>query len=191
MTRNPLSRITSNRHLIRIALAVAVGLGITGSTYLSGSTPHDIDLYNTLRKASMIIFLVVTALLAIHTLFLILAEHAALSKSPPHPFLTYRSATQHFTFQSGNGSLHKTSPGSAHGTYTLCLIVILLLIREIYLTATLSTSRQNEALWYPFAALPELLAVLLFAVPGLVPEKSELAARAHGHGKNPEAAEMV
>lgn len=75
--------------------------------------------------------------------------------------------------------------------YTLCVIVILLLIREIYLTATLTNSRQNEASWYPLAALPELLAVLLFAVPGLIPEKSELAAYAHGHGKNAETAEMI
>lgn len=75
--------------------------------------------------------------------------------------------------------------------YTLCLIAILLLVREIYLTATLNTTRQNEASWYPLAALPELLAVLLFAVPGLVPEKSELAAHAYGHGKNPEIAEMI
>ena len=75
--------------------------------------------------------------------------------------------------------------------YTLCLIVLLLLIREIYLTATLNNSRQNEASWYPLAALPELLAVFLFAVPGLVPEKSELAAHAHGHGKNTDTAEMI
>lgn len=75
----------------------------------------------------------------------------------------------------------------------LCLIVIFLLIREIYLTTvTISTvSHQNEAAWYPLAALPELLAVFLFAVPGLVPEKRELIARAHEHEKDPEATELA
>jgi len=75
--------------------------------------------------------------------------------------------------------------------YILCLIVVLLLIREIYLAATINTTHQNEASWYPVAALPELLAVMLFAVPGLVPEKKELNALAHGHGKNFETNELV
>jgi len=73
--------------------------------------------------------------------------------------------------------------------YILCLIVGFLLIREIYLTATISNiSHQNEAAWYPLAALPELLAVFLFAVPDLVPQKRDLVARAqNGRGKDPEA----
>jgi len=67
-----------------------------------------------------------------------------------------------------------------------------LLIREIYLTATLgSISRQKEASWYPLSALPELLAVCLFAFPGLVPEKKDLVARAHEREKNPGTTEMV
>lgn len=63
--------------------------------------------------------------------------------------------------------------------YTLCIIVILLLIREIYLTATINKI-QSEGSWYPLAALPELLAVFLFAVPNLVPDKREFVARSHG-----------
>lgn len=36
--------------------------------------------------------------------------------------------------------------------------------------------QQNDAhLWYPLSALPELLAVLLFATPGLVPSRREIA----------------
>ena len=36
--------------------------------------------------------------------------------------------------------------------------------------------QQNNAhLWYPLSALTELLAVLIFAVPGLVPSRAEIA----------------
>jgi hypothetical protein len=69
--KNPISRITANRHLIHITLMAAVAIGITGSTYISSKSQSDRDLGNTLRKVSAIIFLVVTALLAVHTLFLI------------------------------------------------------------------------------------------------------------------------
>lgn len=76
--------------------------------------------------------------------------------------------------------------------YILCLIVIFLFIREIYLTiTTVNNSRQDEAVWYPLAALPELLAVFLFAVPGLVPDKRELIAHARGHEKDPETTELA
>jgi len=77
--------------------------------------------------------------------------------------------------------------------YILCLIVVFLLIREIYLTITTfqNISHQNEAAWYPLSALPELLAVLLFAVPGLVPDKRDLVAHAHGRGKDPESTELA
>jgi hypothetical protein len=63
--------------------------------------------------------------------------------------------------------------------YTLCVIVILLLIREIYLVATINKT-ISEASWYPLAALPELIAVCLFSVPNLIPDKREYVARSHG-----------
>lgn len=52
-------------------------------------------------------------------------------------------------------------------------ISALLLIREAY---DLATARDrfranNEHLWYPLLALPEILTVLLFATPGLVPSR--------------------
>jgi len=80
------------------------------------------------------------------------------------------------------------SLGETSGAYILCPLVVLLLIREIYLIATVGNiSHQKEGSWYPFAALPELLAVCLFAIPGLVPEKRDRAARE----KIPEANEML
>lgn len=183
---NPISKITSNRRIIRLALVAAVAVGISGSTYYSTTNQSDINLYNSLRTVSSVIFLVVTALLVIHTLLLAREERAARGKSPP-PLSIYRSATQHFILHAAHGELPS---GAARGMPILCLIVIMLLIREIYLTATIK-SKQHEATWYPLAVLPEFLAVALFAVPKLVPEKRELLARAHDREKNPESTELV
>jgi hypothetical protein len=82
---NPISRLTSNRHLIRLALMAAVGVGIAGATLYNSKKASDLSLSNTLRKVSAIIFLVVTALLALHTVFVIREERAALSESSPSP----------------------------------------------------------------------------------------------------------
>lgn len=76
--------------------------------------------------------------------------------------------------------------------HILCLIVIFLLIREIYFTATIGNiSHVNEAVWYPLGALPELLAVFLYVVPGLVPEKRELNARSGALDKDYETNELA
>ena len=72
--------ITSNRRLIRLALLAAVVVGIVGSTYISSSNPSEVSLSKTLRRVSVIIFLVVTALLVLHTLFLVREERFAFSK---------------------------------------------------------------------------------------------------------------
>lgn len=63
----------------------AVALGITGSTFISSTKSSEIDLSKTLRKVSVIIFLVVTALLVIHTIFLVREEHAQRGKPPLLP----------------------------------------------------------------------------------------------------------
>ena len=83
VVRSPLARITSSRRLIRLALVAAVALGITGSTFLNSTKSSDIDLSKTLRRVSVIIFLVVTALLAIHTAFLVREERVERSSKPP------------------------------------------------------------------------------------------------------------
>ena len=61
-------------------------------------------------------------------------------------------------------------------TFILLLIAVLLLMREAFLVATFDnlTKQLNEAFWYPLVALPELLAVILYSTPGLVPTKAEL-----------------
>lgn len=165
-SRSPIARITSNRHLIRLALVAAVAIGITGTNLYSSSKQSNIDLGLTLRRVSAIIFLVVTALLAVHTLFLI--RHGAIA--PRH-------------------GPERGSFGTSHGMHILALIIILLLIREIYLTITVG-KKQSEGVWYPLAALTELIAVFLFATPGLVPDKSDMIAL-NQFEKDPDTTEMA
>ena len=75
--------------------------------------------------------------------------------------------------------------------HVLGLIIVLLLIRQIYIVATVNRV-PHEAVWYPLAALTELLAVFLFAVSGLVPNKKDvLDARQGQFGKNHESNAMV
>ena len=64
--------------------------------------------------------------------------------------------------------------GRRHGALFLLAIIVLFLVKEVYLVATLSQTNTNETLFYCLAALPEFLAVLLFAVPGLVPGVEEV-----------------
>ena len=61
--------------------------------------------------------------------------------------------------------------GATHGVFFLAPIVLLLLARGAFFAATQGRVevQRDEALWYPLVALPELLVVVLFAVPGLVP----------------------
>lgn len=64
----------------------------------------------------------------------------------------------------------------------LLVISLLLLVREIFTTATVNNAlkQNNEHFWYPLYALPEILAVTLYTAPGLVPPRSELPAEARG-----------
>ena len=69
--------------------------------------------------------------------------------------------------------------GKKHGNFILLAISLLLLVRQAFVTATMTPrtrSKQfNEHFWYPLVAAPELLAVLLYTTPGLVPAKDDLA----------------
>ena len=73
------------------------------------------------------------------------------------------------------GEASKPGPfGRRHGALFLLAIIALFLVKEIYLVATLSQISSNETLFYCLAVLPEFLAVLLFAIPGLVPGMEEV-----------------
>jgi len=72
-----------------------------------------------------------------------------------------------------------TSPrsfGRRNSTYILLIISLLFLIRELFSAATMRNwSKENqESLWFPFEALPEFLAVCLYAIPDLVPSVKEM-----------------
>ena len=74
---------------------------------------------------------------------------------------------------------HRTF-GRRYGIYILVFIAILLMIREVFTTATLGSPAtfNNEDFWYPLVALPEALAVLCYSTPDLVPPRDELPSHA-------------
>ncbi|KAL4073620.1 hypothetical protein V8B97DRAFT_1934953 [Scleroderma yunnanense] len=154
LPNDPISRITRRRPLFRIVLSAAVAVGITGVIESSiGTTQHTVDLGNTLRKVAVYMFLILSVLVAFQTVVLV------------------RVAATHGTHKVSDGTF-----GARYGIYILCLISLLLLTREAFFAATINnTVKQNdENWWYPLAALPELVSVVLFSVPGLVPSRAEL-----------------
>ncbi len=76
----------------------------------------------------------------------------------------------------GHHREHAEAFGEKHGSFILCAISILLIVREAFLTATINNTEAalNEHSWYPLVALPEILAVILYCAPGLVPRRSKL-----------------
>ncbi|KAF7352109.1 hypothetical protein MVEN_01173900 [Mycena venus] len=116
-----------NPHAFRIILMAGVALGIVGTVDSTSSNPSDISTGHTLRKASIIIFLI----------------------------LTIVQVGQTFWFFKDAGSKSSRRPwGDRNGRYLICLISLLMLVREVFLAATLDNSvkQNNEHLW---AALKE------------------------------------
>jgi hypothetical protein len=151
---HPILRLTRNRHLFRITMVLAVVLGIIASSTISSDGTAGPS-STSLREASSYIFLALTALLFLQTL------HLA-RFNPSQSRATYGA----------------TSIGAKHGVFILLAVCALLLVREIFIAATISPSQHpkqlNEHYWYPLVALPEILAVFLFVTPGLVPTREEL-----------------
>jgi len=153
--RGGIAALARNRHLYRIALSAAVALGIVGIVDLTSAnaTASDIKTGNDLRKASVIIFIVLVLLLAY-----LAVEFTINGAKVPY----------------GDGRNHTI--GDVHGTKVIGLIALLLLAREIFMVATITdpAKQERETYWYPLSATTEFLAVCLFLVPGLVPPRSEL-----------------
>ncbi|KIM49901.1 hypothetical protein M413DRAFT_439029 [Hebeloma cylindrosporum] len=151
---SPLLRITRNRHAFRAALMAAVVLGIVSAT-LTNTDGSTSDTSKSLRKASIIIFLVLTILQAFQTLVLVRMEVAE------------KNTNKH----------SDVSFGARHAMPILLLVSLLLLVREAFTAATINNGlkQNNERFWYPLIALPEILAVTLYATPGLVPRRDELS----------------
>jgi len=150
-SNNIVLRVTSNRRLFRLILTGAVALGIVGSTQASESDPQK---GTNFKIASTVIFLVLTVLLAYQTFLL--------SQAELHSRNGYESPSK--------------SLGKEYGAYVLSVIALLLIVREAFAIATVKNhaEQNNEHLWYPLYALPEIIAVILYATPGLVPPRSEL-----------------
>jgi hypothetical protein len=164
--RNLIARVTSEKRLFRLILTIAVVLGVIASTKLTpDSSPSSIETGKQLRTASTALFLALCCALGLHTLFVIRVEREVQESSRQGPF------------------------GRRHGAIFLLAIIVLFLIKEIYLVATLTQTMTDETAFYCLAVLPEFLAVVLFAVPGLVPDKEEVD-RA-GPGNADEAASKV
>lgn len=171
--RDPLRILTANRHLMRMALTGAVVLGVIGAvdTQDSSNSADKIKTGNLLRKISVIIFLVIACLLVVHTLFAMAAERRA---APCKPILPpdFPKILTVFEDEKSYGS----SLGQLHGMKILLFTGLFLAVREAFYAVTLNNipRQQEEKLFYPFAAGTELIAVLTFLIPGIVPPKHEL-----------------
>ncbi|KAF5369144.1 hypothetical protein D9757_011064 [Collybiopsis confluens] len=148
-TDNPVTAGLRNRKLFHVALVIAVVMGIIGTIRATGNSPKGDG--STLRKASVVVFVVLTIVQALQTFSLVIAERS----DPPE----YRSKYIDHTI------------GARHGTTIFVLISALLLVREVYSLATIGSvaKQNNEVTWYPFVALPEIVCVALYALPGIIP----------------------
>jgi len=151
---NIIERISGNLQLIRLACTAAVALGVAGACEASlSSTASDVSLGKELKKVSTIMFLVLCVLLLVQTLFTMMRSSEINEKG-------YAGSTA----------------GQRNGISILAFVALLLVIKEAFFTATLNnlSAQYNELLFYPLSAAPELIAVAMFVIPGLVPLNSEL-----------------
>ncbi|KJA22237.1 hypothetical protein HYPSUDRAFT_77442 [Hypholoma sublateritium FD-334 SS-4] len=150
---NPIIRLAKNRHLFRLVSVIAVALVVVSTSAIKsdGSISSSAK---TQRDVGVVIFLVLTAFQALQTLILAKEE----------------IATSH------NEKRTNERFGSRHAMSILLLASVLLLVREIFSVATVNNAAKQDAehFWYPFIALPEILATLCFTAPGLVPRRKEL-----------------
>ncbi|KAJ7573957.1 hypothetical protein C8J56DRAFT_1129261 [Mycena floridula] len=128
-----LSRLTRNRMLFRLALMAGVVIGIIATTDALSSDASSRSTGVTLRKAIQTCRTGTLRICQLCKESLSIGEIHHMKKLEP-------------------------SIGQTHGHFFLLLIAGFLLIREIFLIATLGdTSKQNrEELWYPLIALPEI-----------------------------------
>ncbi|SJK96795.1 uncharacterized protein ARMOST_00041 [Armillaria ostoyae] len=166
-----LSRLSRSRGIFQLSLTAENALEIAGiTTELNDPTSST---GNALRKASVILSLVLTILQAYRTVVLVRRE---IEDGQLHllwgclPSLTDSERVLDYYRE------HAKTFGEKHGPFILYAISILLIVREAFLTATIDNPEAalNEHSWYPLVALPEILAVILYCAPGLVPPRFEL-----------------
>jgi len=143
--------------LFRILLSFGIVIGIVGTVNITSSSSSTVSTGQTLRKPGLIVVFILTVLQAFQTLMLVKLENDKSATRQPQP-------------REIPSFVHK------HGHYLLLAIAIFLIIREAFTIATISdiSKQNNEHFWYPLVAVPEFLAVICYAAPGLVPLRSEL-----------------
>ncbi|KAF5353001.1 hypothetical protein D9758_007908 [Tetrapyrgos nigripes] len=168
-TALPMSRIDHlirNRRLFHLNMSLATALSIVGVIDLTHSDQSDQDTGNTLRKVGAIILLALTIITTYLTGVLIVREKdSPISEGSSEP---------------ASSSSRFTSFGHVYGSYILGVLCALMLVREIFLAATIlaNSSKQNEErFWYPLVALPEVLCVILYAIPGIIPDRKKVQLR--------------
>jgi len=118
-TEHHVLRLLRSRHFFRVAMATAVTLGIIASSKVSSNGIYGSTAI-ALREASTGIFLALTALLFLQTIRL-----ARVNLGEARGF---------------------TSFGTRHGIFILLLISVFLLVREIFITVTVTPSRHPTQL---------------------------------------------
>ncbi|GLB35677.1 hypothetical protein LshimejAT787_0212420 [Lyophyllum shimeji] len=136
-----ISRVIRRRTAFRLTLVAAIILGSVGLSDANSTDPETGSVGTGLHEASTIIFLVLVVLLAYQTVILAIYE-----------------------FRGGGFRHRKGSPGEKYGIYIL-LVIASSCHPRVIATATASdfAKQNNEHFWYPLVALPELLAVILYA----------------------------
>ena len=66
--------------------------------------------------------------------------------------------------------------GIRYGNLIFVIISFLLIIREVFSVATVKNAakQDNEHFWYSLISLPEILIVIFYITPGLVPRRDEV-----------------
>ncbi|KAH9482007.1 hypothetical protein JR316_0006537 [Psilocybe cubensis] len=142
-------RLTRSHHLFHFLLSAAIILALSAAITNNGTGRERVS--DILDVVSSTLFMVLTVLQAVHSgLFARLAlkkEHRERHRAQNHSF------------------------GERNAVFLLLLISFLYLISETFSMVTVQNDEQanNERLLYPLGFLPELLAVGVFAIPGLVP----------------------
>jgi len=164
-----------NRRLIHLVLLAGVICGIVAIVEMStGTTASDISTGTTLRHASIIIYLVIGCALAVQTILLALSENSSDGNSGGIPMYETGPGTPQ-SETSKTFTRPSTQIGALHGSLLLCIVSLLIITREAFFEATYNNlSKQNqESLWYPLAALTELLIVIIYTIPGFIPPYDE------------------
>jgi len=171
--QHPIISLTRNRRIFRLFLTTAVALGSAGTSMSQSSNSNTAHTGKTLHVVSTVIFLVLTILQALQTLAFARSELSGGFSRFLNSCLRSRAFT---TSETSQYKKDNESFGMKNGVYILLAVSMLLLVREAFSMATVNDllKQTNEHFWYPLLAVPEIIAVTLYATPGLVPPRSEL-----------------